>query len=128
MKIDARTESERANARLVGTFVAGWMAEDFDLAREYTRYLHPDAEVRMSEEHPMLHGAQATIAAMQAFNAAGGAVKSAETEEIYARGPLVVTVRTDVVTIPDQGDQVFKIAATFIVKEGRITEWAEFFI
>jgi len=128
MKIDAASATDSANAGLVTDFIAGWMASDFDVAEQYPRFLHPDAQVRMSEEHPMLASCQAVVEAMQGFIAAGGWVKSAITEEVFARGPLVVTIRTDVVTIPDQGDMTFRIAATFIVKDGRIVEWSEFFI
>lgn len=126
MKIDARTETEQTNARLVADFIDSWMAEDFDLPCEYKRYLHPEAEVRLSEEHPMIKGVDGVIEAMQAFIAQGGAVKSAISEEVIARGPLVLNVRTDVVTIPGQGDMTFHIAANLLVVDGKITEWAEF--
>lgn len=49
-------------------------------------------------------------------------------EEDIARGPVVLNVRTDLIRIPGQGDMTFGIAALFVIKDGKITEWNEYFI
>ncbi len=119
---------EQANARLVEDFVTGWMAPGFDVATSYAHYLAPDCVHRMSEEHAPLTSAADAIKAMQDFAASGGAVLQADIRETVARGPLVINIRDDVVRIPGQGDVPFKICALFVVKDGRIVEWNEYFM
>jgi limonene-1,2-epoxide hydrolase len=122
------TESEAANSRLIWDFITGWMAPGFDVEKHYSDYLAPDCVHRMSEEHAPLTSAAAAIQAMKDFAASGGAVTQAEIKEIYARGPLVINIRDDKVVIPGQGEVPFKIAAVFVVKDGKIAEWNEYFM
>ena len=122
------TEAETANAGLIDAFVTGWMAPDFDVAKSYARYLAPGCVHRMSEEHPPLTTADDAIRAMQDFAASGGAVLKADIKETIARGPLVIQTRDDMVRIPGQGDVPFRICALFVVKDGRIAEWNEYFM
>lgn len=119
---------EQANAKLIEDFVTGWMAPGFDVAESYARYLAPNCVHRMSEEHPPLTSAADAIRAMQDFNASGGAVLKADIKETIARGPLVINIRDDVVRIPGQGDVPFRICALFVVKDGQIAEWNEYFM
>ena len=122
------TEAESANVRLIEEFVGGWMEPGFDVAESYARYLAPDCVHRMSEEHAPLTSAADCIRAMQDFAASGGAVLEARIRETIGRGPLVINIRDDVVRIPGQGDVPFKICALFVVKDGRIAEWNEYFM
>ncbi len=122
------TEAEQANARLIDEFVTGWMQPGFDIAKSYAHYLAPNCIHRMSEEHAPLTTAADCIKAMQDFGASGGAVLEADIKETIARGPLVINIRDDVVRIPGQGDVPFKICALFVVKDGQIVEWNEYFM
>ena len=122
------SDVEQANARLIEDFVMGWMAPDFDVAKSYARYLAPNCVHRMSEEHAPLTSAAEAIKAMQDFSASGGAVLRADIRETVARGPLVINIRDDVVRIPGQGDVPFKICALFVLKDGQIVEWNEYFM
>jgi limonene-1,2-epoxide hydrolase len=122
------TDAERANAKLIDAFVGSWMQPDFDVAASYARYLAPNCVHRMSEEHAPLTTVADCIKAMRDFAASGGAVLKADIMETIARGPLVIQTRDDVVRIPGQGDVPFKICALFVVKDGRIVEWNEYFM
>lgn len=122
------TDAERVNGALIDEFVGGWMLPGFDVAESYARYLAPDCVHRMSEDHPPLTTAADAIKAMQDFAASGGAVLKADIKETIARGPLVIQTRDDVVRIPGQGDVPFSICALFVVKDGRIAEWNEYFM
>ena len=122
----SRSATERANIELIEAFVKEWEAPDYDPQIGYAKYLSPDAVVQMAEEFPITQGADAAIAAIKGFMDAGGRIVKADFDDIYACGPIVVTSRTDIVKLPEKDGETFAVAAVFIVKNGKITDWKEY--
>ena len=118
------TDSEKANIKLVTSFLKGWEKSHYDAAKEFATYFTPDASIRMEEDKPAVQAA-AAAAQMKAYLDTGMKLK-AKIEEAFAHGPVVVTSRTDHVVVPGKPAQDYKVAGVFIVKKGKITEWTDY--
>ena len=116
----AETATEKANMKVVADFIASW--EDPDKA---VSFLSADASVRMVEDEPAVVGRAAIAAAFKGFMTPGVTL-TIETLSTTVHGPVVLNKRIDTVKTPDKPDQVFPVAGVFIVKEGKIKEWADY--
>ncbi len=116
----AESATEKANMKVVADFIASW--DDPDKA---VTFLSADASVRMVEDEPAVVGPAAIAAAFKGFLTPGVTV-TVETLSTTAHGPVVLNKRIDTVKTPDKPDQVFPVAGVFIVKEGKIKEWADY--
>ena len=123
----AMTDSEKANVKFVTDFVKGWEAKKYDADKEYAFYLAPEASVRMEEDKPPLIGPAAVAAESKKFMA-GGARIEVKIHDTFARGPVVVNARTDIIKAPGKPDQEFKVAGVFVVKKGKIAEWTDYLV
>ena len=116
----AESATEMANMKVVADFIASW--DDPDKA---VTFLSAEASVRMVEDEPAVVGPAAIAAAFKGF-LTPGVTLTVETLSTTAHGPVVLNKRIDTVKTPDKPDQVFPVAGVFIVKEGKIKEWADY--
>ncbi|MCP4904475.1 MAG: hypothetical protein GY910_05800 [bacterium] len=116
----AESALEKANMKVVSDFIASW--DDPDKA---VTFLSADASVRMVEDEPAVVGPAAIAAAFKGF-LTPGVTLTVETLSTTAHGPVVLNKRIDTVMTPEGPDQVFPVAGVFIVKEGKIKEWADY--
>ena len=79
----------------------------------------------MVEDEPAVVGPASIAAAFKGFLTPGVTV-TVETLSTTAHGPVVLNRRIDTVKTPDKPDQVFPVAGVFIVKDGKIKEWADY--
>ena len=118
---------EKANVKLVETFIKSWSAKDLDAVMHSSTFLADDASVRMEEDKPPLIGPAAYAAAFKGFVSDGSRVK-VKILQTFAKGPVVVNSRVDTVVSAGKPDQVFKVAGVFVVKNGKIKEWADYLV
>ena len=114
------TEIEKANIKLVTDFCHSWNEPDHAVTM-----LAPDASVRMYFDKPAIVGAAAVGEEMQKAMGLKDKVK-VQIHKIFAEGPVVMTVRTDILTSPGKPDQVFNIVGIFNVRNGKIQEWIDY--
>ncbi len=115
-----RTDAEKANVKLVKAFCNSWNDPDSSVA-----YLSDDASVRMVEDKPAVVGPAAVAAAFKGFMSHGEKI-SVKILTTLAKGPVVVNTRIDTMTTPGKPDQAFNVVGVFIVKNGKIKEWADY--
>ena len=112
--------TEKANMKVVADFIASW--DDPDKA---VSYLSADASVRMVEDEPAVVGPAAIAAAFKSFMTPGMTL-TVETLSTTVHGPVVLNKRIDTIKTPGKPDQVFPVVGVFVVKEGKIDEWADY--
>jgi limonene-1,2-epoxide hydrolase len=115
-----QSATEKANIEVVNDFMAAWSNPD-----EAMTFLAPDAAVRMIEDQPAVVGHAAIADVFKSFLTPGVTLK-VETLETTARGPVVMNRRIDTMMTEGKPDQVFPVVGVFIVKQGKITEWADY--
>lgn len=125
--------TEEANAELVGAFIRTW-GKDFDPAQEYARYFAPDCRLRIESpsdsavqfDKDEVHvGYGAAVASAQKYLDAG-LIYEANIHDVYASGPVVVTRRDDMLKRPGHPDKPVKAVGVFILRDGKIVEWADY--
>jgi limonene-1,2-epoxide hydrolase len=112
--------AEKANKKVVADFIASWSDPDKAVA-----FLASDASVRMVEDQPAVVGTAAVAAAFKSF-LTPGVTLTVETLETTAHGPVVMNQRIDTMKTSGKPDQVFRVVGVFVVKDGKITEWADY--
>jgi limonene-1,2-epoxide hydrolase len=117
-KADAATE--KANIKVVNDFIAAWNDPD-----KAVTFLSDKASVRMVEDQPAVVGPTAVDAAFKSFLTPGVSLK-VKTLSTTAHGPVVLNKRVDTMKTPGKPDQAFPVAGVFIVKDGKIVEWADY--
>ena len=116
----AMSAGEKANAKVVREFIAAWNDPD-----KAVTYLSDDASVRMVEGKPPVVGPAAVDAAFKGFMTPGTKL-SVKILSTTAEGPIVMNRRIDTLTMPGKPAQSFKVVGVFVVKKGKITEWADY--
>ena len=116
----AESTNEKGNVKVVNDFIAAWNDPD-----KAVTFLSDDASVRMVEDKPPVVGPAAVGAAFKGFMSPGTklAVKVLQTT---AEGPVVMNRRIDALTEAGKPPQAFKVVGVFIVKNGKIKEWADY--
>jgi len=114
------TATEKANVKVVNDFIAAWNAPD-----KAVSYLSSDASVRMIEDQPAVVGPTAVNAVFKSFMTPGVTLE-VKTLSTTAHGPVVLNKRVDTLKTPGKPDQVFPVAGVFVVKDGKIKEWADY--
>jgi limonene-1,2-epoxide hydrolase len=117
---ESRTERDAADIAVVKAFIDAW--SDPDKAAEY---LSVKASLRMEEDKPALIGPKAFVDAWKGFFKAGVHL-SVKFHEIFARGPVVITHRTDTVLAEGKPDQPYDVVGVFVVKDKKIVEWTDY--
>ena len=113
------TAAEKANIALVDAFCQSW--------NEPTRcvtMVAQDASLKLFHDRPPVIGPAALESEMK--NAMAGIKIDVEVHRVFAQGPVVVNVRTDVMTFPDRPDRIVKVIGFFHLKDGKIQEWADY--
>jgi len=112
--------TEKANVKVVNDFIAAWNTPD-----KAVSYLASDASVRMVEDQPAVVGPTAVNAVFKSFLTPGVTLE-VKTLSTTAHGPVVLNKRIDTMKTPGKPDQVFPVAGVFVVKDGKIKEWADY--
>ncbi len=116
----AESANEKANVKVVTDFVHSWDDPDKSVT-----FLSDDASVRMVEDKPAVVGPAAVAAAFKGFMSPGTKL-SVKILSTTAEGPVVMNRRIDTLTMPGKPSQPFKVVGVFIVKDGKIKEWADY--
>ena len=116
----AENAAEKANVKVVNEFIAAWNTPD-----KAATFLAPDASVRMIEDKPAIVGPAAVAAAFKSFMTPGVSL-SVKTLSTTAHGPVVLNKRVDTMKTAGKPDQVFPVVGVFVVKDGKIKEWADY--
>jgi len=116
----AENAAETANIKVVNDFMAAWSDPD-----EAVTFLATEASVRMVEDQPAIVGRAAIAAAFKSFMTPEVTL-IVETLQTTAHGPVVMNKRIDTMKTVDKDDQVFPVVGVFVVKNGKITEWADY--
>ncbi|TAL00045.1 MAG: hypothetical protein EPO08_14835 [Rhodospirillaceae bacterium] len=114
------TAAEKANLKLVTEFCNSWNDPD-----KAATLLAPDSSVRMMEDAPPLIGPAAFTKTSKDYMGNGTKI-SVKILHTFTKGPVVVTVRVDTITMVGKPDQVFKVVGVFVVKNSLIKEWTDY--
>lgn len=127
-------EQERANADLILRHFDRW-APDFDPEKSYRATFHPNARCRAESnklsplQWDMANwrlGMDQMIAASKQYIASGMKVTTT-IREVNSCGPMVTVYRTDHCTQPGKPDRVIKAVGVFMVINGKVAEWSDWF-
>lgn len=118
----APNAEERANLKVVAAFMSSWNTPDAAVI-----HLAEQATVRMVEDQPATVGPAAVAAALKSFLVPGVTVE-VDVLETTVHGPVVVNSRIDTVKTAGKPDQIYPVAGVFVVKNGKILEWADYLL
>lgn len=118
----APNAEERANLKVVAAFMSSWNTPDSAVI-----HLAEQATVRMVEDQPATVGPAAVAAALKSFLVPGVTVE-VDVLENTVHGPVVVNSRIDTVKTAGKPDQIYPVAGVFVVKNGKIVEWADYLL
>jgi limonene-1,2-epoxide hydrolase len=110
----------KANVKVVDEFIKAWNDPD-----KAVTYLADNASVRMVEDQPAVVGPASVAAAFKGFMGHGETL-SVKILSTFAEGPVVTNKRIDTLTTPGKPPQAFKVVGVFIVKKGKIVDWADY--
>ena len=110
----------KANVKVVEEFIKAWNDPDKSVT-----YLADNASVRMVEDQPAVVGPANVAAAFKGFMGHGEKL-DVKILSTFAEGPVVTNKRIDTLTTPGKPPQSFKVVGVFVVKKGKIVEWADY--
>jgi limonene-1,2-epoxide hydrolase len=113
---------EKANVKVVDDFIAS-----FNDPAKLATFFSNDASIRMVDEKPAVIGPKAFLEEVKKISNPGDKFEVV-THDKWAKGPMVVNSRTDIVKSPGKPDMPIKIAGFFIVRNGKITEWTDYIV
>jgi limonene-1,2-epoxide hydrolase len=102
-----------------------WSAPDFDADTVMKEYLAQDSTVRVVDSQPFLSGPSAVAGAFRGYMPNGERVK-VKFLFTYAKGPLVITHRTDTMFVSGRPDQHFDVVGIFLIRNDKIKEWTDY--
>jgi limonene-1,2-epoxide hydrolase len=112
-------EVEKENAKIVNGFLASW----YEPHKTDISFLVPDGAYRTNDDTPA-HSPEGLIEYLK--KAMGPDVRvEVTTHQTFAKGTVVLNVRTDIVKAPGRKDRIFEIVGEFTVKNGKIVEWTD---
>ncbi len=116
------TAAEKANLELVTKFCESFATRDM---AKITAFLSPDVVYRLTDTVPAVKGAEA-IARIRGY-----VERSTEIDfkvlDSWVRGSVVVNERIDAFTRAE-GNVAYHLTGVFLVKDGKIVEWADYSI
>jgi limonene-1,2-epoxide hydrolase len=118
------TAEERANTKLVTEFMDAWRAPDMTVEK-LMAYFTDDCVVR-DERAPAFVGREATAKAFDVYIGKGLRF-DIKTLETYAKGSVVVNSRMDALIKDGKTGSFSPVVGVFVVKNGKIKEWSDFF-
>jgi limonene-1,2-epoxide hydrolase len=124
------SDSEKANVKVVRDMVAAWdltaASNPPDVSR-LSPYFSDDCAFRLRPTDLTATRGMATVeAALQRGTANGQKVRH-ELLENFAKGPVVVMEKLNQFITPEK-TRTSHVVAVFLLKEGKIVEWTEYFI
>lgn len=112
--------TEAANVQLVKDFLASWHEpHNTDIS-----LLAPEGRFRTNDVSGQVHTPEGLVNYLRGALGPDDRIELV-THQIFAKGTLVVTSRTDIVKSPGKKDRIFEIASDFLVKNGKIAEWTD---
>ncbi len=116
------TAAEKANLELVNQFCESFATRD--MAR-IAAFLSPDVVYRLTDTVPAVKGAEA-LARIRGYVARSTAIDF-KVLDSWVRGSVVVNERIDAFTRAE-GNVAYHLTGVFLVKDGKIVEWADYSI
>ena len=124
------TESERTNSKVIGDMVAMWdivaasTPPDVDKLKPF---FTDDCAFRLRPtDTAATRGFDVVQAAIQRGTANGQKIRH-ELLDRFAKGPVVVMEKLNQFITPDK-TRTSHVVAVFLMKDGKIAEWTEYFI
>jgi limonene-1,2-epoxide hydrolase len=112
-------EIQKANVKVVNDFLASW----YEPHKTDISFLVPDGRYKTNDNTPALKADELIPYLKSAMGPEDRVVVI--TYETFAKGPLVVNSRTDIVKSPGKKDRAFDIVSHFLLKNGKIVEWTD---
>jgi limonene-1,2-epoxide hydrolase len=124
------SDSEKANVETVRDMVAAWdlaAASNPPDASRLSPFFSDDCAFRLRPtDLTATHGMATVEAALQRGTANGQKVRH-ELLENFAKGPVVVMEKLNQFITPEK-TRTSHVVAVFLLKDGKIVEWTEYFI
>jgi len=114
------TAAEKANLDLVNRFCESFATRDM---AKITAFLSPDVVYRLTDTVPAVKGPEA-IARIKAYVERSTAIDF-KVLDSWVRGSVVVNERIDAFT-RTEGNVAYHLTGVFLVKDGKIIEWADY--
>ncbi len=122
LKAAEPTAVEKSNLDLVTRFCESFATRDMG---KITAFLSPDVVYRLTDTVPAVKGPEA-IARIRAYVERSTSIDF-KILDSWARGSVVVNERIDAFTRPE-GNVAYHLTGVFLVKDGKIVEWADYSI
>jgi limonene-1,2-epoxide hydrolase len=116
---------EKANIQLVKDFCQAWGEDSPDVDKLTGQFLSDDCVVRFGDTIPPVTGQESIVALFQTF-LNNGERYDLKILETFARGPVVVTSRTDSTLKGKRTTNATSVVGVFVIKDGKIKEWSEY--
>ena len=116
---------EKANLKVVADLLRGFNDATLDIPK-MTALLTEDCHLRMFENKPPQNGRKEAAAAfLDVTKTARFDIKILNS---FAKGPIVANWRADYMHAPGQPERILPIAGVFILKDGNVAEWSDYFV
>jgi limonene-1,2-epoxide hydrolase len=124
------SDAEKANLKIIHDMVATWdivaASEPLDVAR-LRPYFADDCAFRLRPtDSTATRGLEVVEAALKRGTANGQKIQH-ELLESFAKGPVVAIEKLNQFITPEK-TRTSHVVAVFLMKEGKIAEWTEYFI
>ena len=114
------TAAEKANLDLVTRFCESFATRDME---KIGAFLSPDLVYRITDTAPAVKGAEA-FARIRAYVDRSTSIEF-KILDSWVRGSVVVNERVDSFVRPE-GKVAYHLTGVFVVKDGKIVEWADY--
>ena len=116
------TAAEKANLELVTRFCESFATRDM---AKISAFVSPDLVYRLTDNVPAVKGAEA-LARIRNYVERSTSIEF-KVLDSWARGSVVVNERVDSFARPE-GNVAYHLTGVFLVKDGKIVEWADYSI
>jgi limonene-1,2-epoxide hydrolase len=113
-------ETEKANLDLVTRFCESFATRDME---KIGAFLSPDLVYRITDTAPAVKGAEA-LARIRAYVERSTSIEF-KILDSWVRGSVVANERVDTFIRPE-GKVAYHLTGVFLVKDGKIVEWADY--
>ena len=120
VKAGEPTPADKANLDLVTRFCESFATRDM---QKISAFLSPDLVYRITDTAPAVKGAEA-LARIRAYVERSTSVEF-KILDTWVRGSVVVNERVDTFIRPE-GKVAYHLTGVFLVKDGKIVEWADY--
>lgn len=113
-------ELEKANVAIVNAFVESW----YEPEKTLFSLIAPDGVCRTDEPLPPAIGPEECKKKFERTLKPTDRVEVV-TYQTYAKGPIVMNVRSDTLKSEGKPDRIFEIVGVFKIVDGKIQEWTD---